>query len=166
MRTLNWIRPVGRGQVAVLPRPQGSVLLRGELGNLRRQGVDVLVSMLTAAEIAEFDLQAEPAQCAEAGIVFRHFPIPDHSVPPHQEPTYQFLRELHAETDAGRGVALHCFAGVGRSVLMAASVMVLAGYPVDRVFPLLSAARGYPVPDTLAQRDWVEQFAALASSGR
>jgi protein-tyrosine phosphatase len=60
---------------------------------------------------------------------------------------------------AGKSIAIHCRAGLGRSSMMAACVMVLAGIDPNSVFDLIGAARGFTVPDTQEQRDLVAKFA-------
>jgi len=50
---------------------------------------------------------------------------------------------------------------------MAACVMTLQGIDPTEAFDRISAARGIDVPDTLAQKLWVDAFAAtFASPGR
>jgi protein-tyrosine phosphatase len=61
----------------------------------------------------------------------------------------------------GKAVAVHCRAGIGRSALIAACVLVRSGYDVDGAFDTIAKARGMAVPDTQAQHDWV---AALPSA--
>lgn len=61
------------------------------------------------------------------------------------------------ETD-GAGVAIHCRAGIGRSSLIAACVLLKLGTREDEIFPLLSRVRGVAVPDTSAQIQWLSKF--------
>lgn len=53
---------------------------------------------------------------------------------------------------------MHCRAGIGRSAIIAASLLALNGTDVDLAFKLVTEARGCPVPDTPEQKKWVEQF--------
>jgi len=55
-------------------------------------------------------------------------------------------------------MAVHCWASVGRSPTLVAATLVFAGVPVAEAWARIQAARGVPVPDTLEQRAWVEQF--------
>ena len=52
-------------------------------------------------------------------------------------------------------MAVHCFAGVGRSAVIAAATLLLAGIGPSEALELISAARGYDVPDTSEQRAWI-----------
>ena len=79
--TVFWVNPGANGRLAIVPRPRGNEWLRDDLTALRRNGIDILVSLLTRAEAAHLGLEFEQAMCEAAGIEFRSFPIPDHSVP-------------------------------------------------------------------------------------
>jgi hypothetical protein len=52
-----------------------------EIQALAKAGVNVLVSLLTADEVAELELQDEERLCGDCGIRFISFPIPDRGVP-------------------------------------------------------------------------------------
>jgi protein-tyrosine phosphatase len=146
------------GQVSIMARPRGGDWLFDEIKALREAGVDILVSLLTSTEVSEFDLAEEAAFCRDQGISYLSFPIPDRSVPPFSASTFAFLERVNVHLSAGKHVALHCRQGLGRAVLMAASLLVLTGFSPDQAFDRLSKARGYPVPETEEQRAWVVAF--------
>ena len=58
---------------------------------------------------------------------------------------------------------IHCRAGIGRSSLIAACVLVRAGHDVNSAFDTIAKARGVEVPDTEAQRAWVSTFLAATA---
>ena len=98
-----------------------------------------------------------PDMCRGKGIVFLSFPIPDRGVPDTREARH--LAEMLAREIAnGRSVAIHCRAGIGRSSLVAASVLVCSGVDACEALQLIKDARGVAVPDTEEQRDWVLAF--------
>jgi protein-tyrosine phosphatase len=154
-----WVTEIDSARLATMPRPRGGDWLEDEAISLRKMGVDVLVSLLTDEEIIELSLADEPLQCANNRIEFLRFPIPDHSVPPLNEKTVAFIRELRKRLAAGKNMAIHCRAGLGRSSMIAACVMVLAGVDSNAVFDMIKAVRGFNVPDTAEQRDLVARFA-------
>ena len=55
----------------------------------------------------------------------------------------------------GKGVAIHCFAGIGRSPTMAASILVLLGLDPADAWERIRAVRQVELPDTKAQYEWV-----------
>lgn len=144
--------PVGR--LAVLPRPRAGDWLADEVASWRRQGLDVVASLLEDDEIAALGLHDEPAACTAAGVRFVRFPVPDRGVPASTAATSTFVAALVAELRAGRGVGAHCRIGVGRSAVVAVCVLAAAGVPVEAAWQTVERARGVSVPDTAEQRAW------------
>jgi protein-tyrosine phosphatase len=121
--------------------------------------VDVVVSLLEAPEVEEFELADEAVACAAAGIEFVAAPVPDRGVPASREAFGEVVARLHEAAGAGRRVGVHCRVGIGRSALLVVSLLVTAGVPSGEAFERVRTARGFPVPDTPEQRAWVERFA-------
>jgi protein-tyrosine phosphatase len=138
-----------------MARPRGNDWLPDEMNGLREAGTNVLVSMLTAGEAKELDLQGEAEAATEAGLVFLTCPTPDRGVPETQK-FRDLLVELQAALDAGQNVVVHCRIGIGRSSLVAAGLLVSEGQTVPEAFEAISTARGMAVPDTDAQRTWLQ----------
>jgi protein-tyrosine phosphatase len=158
-----WVTEIYSARLATMPKPRGGDWLEDEIISLRGMGVDVLVSLLTDEEIIEVSLADEALHCANNRIEFLRFPIPDHSVPPLNKKTAEFIHELAQRLAAGKSIAIHCRAGLGRSSMIAACVMVLAGIDPNSVFDQIGAVRGFTVPDTQEQRDLVAKFAKHSS---
>jgi protein-tyrosine phosphatase len=158
--TLFWIATPVPGRLATMARPRGGDWLAGDLGALRELGVDKLVSLLTVEEQIELELGAEPDLARAAGLGFRSFPIPDYSVPRLDADTVAVIDQLAADVQVGQAIALHCRMGIGRSSLIAASVLTALGLSSSEAFARISTARGRPVPDTNEQRQWVEGLVA------
>jgi protein-tyrosine phosphatase len=152
------IQGLPTGQVSIMARPRGGDWLLDEIKALRSANVDVLVSLLTPDEVMELDLGEEAEYCRRQDVIYLSFPILDRSTPPFSERTFTLLEQLHRQVSAGKHVAVHCRQGLGRAALIAASVLVLAGFSSDQAFELLSSVRGYPVPETEEQRAWVAAF--------
>lgn len=149
----------GSGRLSIMPRPRGGDWLADEMAALGEAGVKVLVSLLTDEEMRELDLGAEAELCEEQGIRSLSFPIQDFSVPASEGAARAFLEGLKKLLLEGKHVAMHCRGGIGRSGLMAGSLLVLFGYTPQQAFKRLSTARGLDVPETDEQRAWVAAFA-------
>ncbi len=159
MRTeLYWIEGPWRGRLAIMPRPRGGDWLEDEIAARRRAGVEVVVSALTKEEIAELDLAEEAQLCSVNGIEYVLFPIADRGTPDAAK-TAELVQRLDQRLASGKGVAIHCRQGVGRSALLAACLLAAAGVEPRLGFDRIRAARGCSVPDTPEQRDWVVRFA-------
>lgn len=142
-----------------MSRPRGGDWLEDEVRSLCAAGVDVVVSLLEREEITELDVVNEQAFCETNGIRFLSFPIKDRGVPPLNRKTVDFIRLLAEILSEGKTVVIHCRQGIGRSALIAASILVVKGVDVNLAFERVATARGCPVPDTQEQREWVDKFA-------
>jgi len=153
--SIYWIPHEEFSRLGIMPRPRGADWLEDEICSLRQQEVDVLVSLLTAEEIAELRLDEEEALCKAAGLQFLSFPIPDRSVPASHEMALQFSTELNRLYREGKKIVIHCRAGIGRASLIAASVLALQGHSIENAFNTIATARGCSVPDTAEQATWL-----------
>ena len=115
---LYWIEGPWPGKLAILPRPRGGDWLEDEVQGWRAAGVDVVVSLLTSDEVADFDLAQESSLCEAHGIDFRPFPIVDRSVPASRKAALNFVEKLAKPLAEGKSVAIHCRQGIGRSALI------------------------------------------------
>jgi protein-tyrosine phosphatase len=158
---LYWIPGPWPGRLAIANRPRGGDWLLDETRGLSNAGVNVLVSLLEPEEEQDLELQQENNAAKAAGIDFISYPIPDRSVPASVHQAAGVLAGLSLALDHGKTVAVHCRQGIGRSAVIAASLLVAAGHDPTRALELVSAARGIRVPETREQQRWVEQVAPL-----
>jgi protein-tyrosine phosphatase len=150
-------------RLAIMPRPRAGDWLDDEIAGWKVEGIDIVVSLPGQQEIEELELHRLPASCRTAGIEFVSFPIEDRGVPASLRETDRLVRRLSEALNAGKAVAVHCRAGIGRSSLIAACVLVRNGCDVSSAFAAIAEARGVEVPDTEAQRAWVSAFLATAA---
>ncbi|HYG75296.1 MAG TPA: dual specificity protein phosphatase family protein [Planctomycetota bacterium] len=155
---LRWINGVKPGRLTIGPRPLGGLYLPDQICRLRQGGVNVIVSLLEADEALRFELQNEAAVCALNQMQFLSFPVRDHAVPESLQKTAEFARKVNALLNAERSVLIHCFAGIGRSALLAACILLLRGMNVVDACEAISEARGLTVPETEEQLQWICKF--------
>jgi protein-tyrosine phosphatase len=146
-------------RMAIVPCPAGGSGLSPTMHSLRAQGIETLVSLLSAEEVSVLRLEAEGAVCRETGIDYRWLPVTDHSIPGSMEEFREVVDQLQRDLHSGKAVGAHCYAGIGRSCLLMACLLCLEGLSAEEAFARLSAARGLPVPDTWLQSQWVRHFA-------
>lgn len=154
------VSSIGAGFLAVMAKPVGE-WLDEEIASLARQGVTTVVSLLTHAEAYELGLVEEAALCSAQGIEFLSFPITDRGVPEQVAMTVTLVAGLHERALAGSGVVVHCRAGIGRSGLIAAAVLLHEGLTPESALATVSRARRVPVPDTEEQVRWLCRHASL-----
>jgi len=157
--SIYWIEGPWKGRLAIVPRPRGGDWLEDEAAAWKQQGVNTVVSTLTDDEIEDFDLHRESAASEQHGVEFLAYPIPDRGVPASMKAASALLGGLEKKLSNGKNIVIHCRQGIGRSAVLAASLLILAGLDVDTAVQRVAAARGCPVPETQEQRDWVRRFA-------
>jgi protein-tyrosine phosphatase len=114
--------------------------------------------MLTPVEEAELNLQAEAQFCADLGIRFHRHPIGDRGIP--SQPGFDdFITSLLPYLMHHGFIAIHCRAGIGRSSVTAAALLCRLGLSAADAIALISSARGFDVPDTEEQIDFIHSLA-------
>jgi protein-tyrosine phosphatase len=154
------------GRLAIMPRPRAGDWLEDEIAFWRRQGLEVVVSLLDDGEVVELGLGDEQRLCEQAGSRFVRFPVSDRGLPDSEAAVSRVVAILAEELKAGRGVGIHCRIGVGRSACLAVCVLAALGVPVELAWAAVERSRGLSVPDTPEQRAWVEHWAAADNSFR
>jgi protein-tyrosine phosphatase len=148
------IIPCPEGRLATMPRPRDGEWLKGEIASLKTAGVTDLVSMLTMSEEVEIGLLFEPELCEEFGICFHRYPLPDRTIP--LQPAFDdFVASLVPVLQQGGFIAIHCRAGIGRSSVLAAGFLCALGLKAQEALAAISHARGFDVPDTEEQLDFI-----------
>jgi len=155
--TIYSIKEAAPNRIAIVARPRGDDWLCDEMSALSREGIDVLVSMLTEEEANDLGLHRESWECEAAAIKFINLPIPDRSVPSDRDVFLCSVEHLAEMVRAGRSLGVHCRASIGRSSVLVVSVLVRLGWDADKAFYAVESARGCPIPDTPEQRQWVIQ---------
>jgi protein-tyrosine phosphatase len=150
------------GRLSTMPRPRGGEWLDDEMASLRREGVDMIVCLLTLDERAELELTGEPDAAQRAGIEFVHFPVVDFGVPDHTE-VRPLLERLNQRLAEGGYVAVHCRGGIGRSSIIAGAILASQGNSAEDAWAMVSQARGIRVPETDEQRQWLADHIRITS---
>lgn len=156
---LFWLDHAWKGRLALAPRPRGGDWLEDEMRAWKQAGVDIVVCLLTPDEIVDLNLVGEAALSKANGMEFISFPIIDRGVPDRNRTVLELLRTLEKSLLNEKAIVVHCRQGLGRSALIAACLLVLAGYQPESAFHQITVARGCPAPETEEQRQWVTAFA-------
>lgn len=150
------------GTLSIVSRPRGGDWLEDEVHKWKSRGLGAIVSLLTSDEEAEFELRPERDISERQELQFFSLPVADLGTPSSREDRKAAIQILHQVENllaTGLNVGIHCRQSIGRSGMMAASLLVLAGSdPLDAIASV-SKARGLPVPETEAQREWIIELA-------
>lgn len=141
-----WIVP---GQLAGMGRPGLVGDFDADLAAIAAAGVTHLITLTEEG-------MPQPRLAAH-GLEGRHFPIPDMGVPA-LAAAARLCRDISRLTRAGAVVAVHCHAGLGRTGLVLAAVLVWEGIAARQAIEMVRAERrGYL--QNRAQELFVERFA-------
>lgn len=158
--TLYTVARPGPGTLSTMAKPRPGDWLPDEMAALADHGVDVLVSALQPSEVVELDLCREGDLAHAVGLRFVRLPIPDRGTPGGTDAVLPTLEGLVQDLGRGAHLVIHCRQGIGRSSMLAAGILALAGDDLDDTWARIETARGTTVPDTPEQRAWVERLVA------
>jgi protein-tyrosine phosphatase len=155
-----WIEGNPPVPLAIVLCPYGGGILKEELREIARSGVQVLVSLLEPEEADWLGLGEEGPLAEQMGMHFLSYPIQDVHVPASMVAFRTFVSGLADWLRAGERVGLHCRGSIGRAPLTAACTLIHLGWKAKDALAAIQAARGYPIPDTKDQLRWVLNYKA------
>jgi protein-tyrosine phosphatase len=142
-------------------RPRGGDWLNDELQLWRQSGIDTIVSLLTPPEEQDLDLVEERRLALANDMGFMSFPSADRQVPNSASELSAILDHIDRDLHAGRNVLLHCRQGIGRTGLVAASLLARHGIDPESAITQLSKSRSLQIPETPTQRHWIRTKSRL-----
>lgn len=149
-----------RGTLFLSSRPRGGDWLEDEVSGWRRYGIDTVVSLLTDDEEQELGLGQEASEARKHHLAFVSYPIPDRGVPADTSTLADLLETIHRDLDHGKNVLVHCRQGIGRTGLVAASLLVREGMEPASAIQKVSKVRGLQIPETPEQQNCIYGVAA------
>jgi protein-tyrosine phosphatase len=158
MNGIFWIKGSPHAPLAIVIRPRGDDLLEDELRRIKNSGIETLVSMMENWEADSLGLADEGQLAKEIGLQFLSFPIPDTRVPIDAAAFRTFAAGLAGRLSAAEHIGVHCRGSIGRSTVAAACALMHLGWRADMALAAIEDARGYPVPDTQEQEDWILNY--------
>jgi protein-tyrosine phosphatase len=117
----------------------------GVVRRLADEGVTLFLDLTRAGELEPYDEHLQPPARQ------LRFPVRDLSVP-EATALELILDTIDAEIDAGGVVYLHCWAGCGRTGVVAGCWLVRHGLDPEEALARIAQARGQGCPQTIEQR--------------
>jgi len=146
---------IGSGFLAVMAKPVAGEWIEDEFSGIANEGINQIVSLLENHEAYEVGLQNEKQLAEKNSMEFLSFPIPDRGLPSSIGEFRDLTKHLYHQIAGGKNTVIHCRAGIGRTGLVAAGVLLQCGFEPDEAFKHVSAKRGVQVPDTEEQCQWL-----------
>jgi len=122
---------------------------------LPNYGINRIVSLLEEPEAYEVGLAQERVLSEKNAMEFIAYPIPDRGLPDSVAQFSSLTKHLYHGIAGGLNTVIHCRAGIGRTGIVAAGVLLHGGFSPSEAFSLISQQRGVSVPDTQEQVNWV-----------
>ena len=146
---------IGKGFFAIMARPSLEQGNPASVVNISRLGINLVVSLLEINEARTLGLEAEREEVRALGMDFVSFPIQDMGLPASVEEFASLSKMLLKQVNTGANVLIHCHAGIGRSGLMAAGMLLHCDLNPKQAFAHVSKMRGVRVPETPEQEHWL-----------
>ena len=150
------VEPIGSGFLAVMAKPLSGEWIEDEFSGIAQTGVLQIISLLESHEEYEVGLKNEKSLTEKFGMHFISYPIKDRGLPESVEKFSVFTKKLYHQIAEGRSTVIHCRAGIGRTGIVAAGVLLHCGFSAKDAFDLISNKRRVQVPDTEEQYNWIE----------
>ncbi len=141
--------------------------LEDDLKRLREEyGVGVLVSLMERDEYSDLQIPELFQKAEQQGMAVLYLPIPDYGVPnASEDDDYRpFIEDIADRIEEGETVIVHCRGGLGRSGMVAASVLVALGHSAEDALGTVRGAREGAV-ETPDQEDRVRWFEMELQAG-
>lgn len=138
-----------------MAKPVSGEWIEDEFRGIANEGIHQIVSLLEPQEAYEVGLHDEKSLTEQNGMEFVSFPVQDRGLPHSVEEFKNLTMHLYQQIAGGKNTLVHCRAGIGRTGILAAGVLIQCGYEPDQALSQISKKRGVQVPDTREQRDWI-----------
>jgi protein-tyrosine phosphatase len=158
MSDIHWIEGDPRPGLAILLCPHGDDWLEDELRRIAQSGIDTVVSLLEPREAGLLGLADERATAERVGLEFLSYPIPDGQVPSDVARFRTFIRGVASRLAEFEHIGVHCRGSIGRATITAACSLIHLGWDARDALEAIAEARGFAVPDTLEQEDWILSY--------
>lgn len=154
------------GAIGLMSAPGRRRALEADLDELANDhGCVLLVSLVSDHELELLHIADLAERCAERGIRVIRFPFGDFSTPGSTDEVVPLTAEIARVAGHGGMVAIHCWAGLGRTGLLAACCLVALGLGSGDAITTVRRCRPRAIENS-DQEEFIARFAAALGRGR
>ena len=155
---------IGSGSLWGMSHPGSFAPLQATVTELYERKISSLVCLQEHHELAELGLRRFPERCLARRVRWIHFPLRDKSTPEDAAEFAALGERIFDDIVRGANIAVHCHAGIGRTGMLISSVLGRAGHTLEEAHYIFSAARGFRVPETSDQYQWMARHWTLLTN--
>ena len=146
------------GQIYAFPGPLTNRVNDFAVKHLNTLGVNIVINLLSETENKVHALKNQRKTYEALNIQLVKFPIQDFNTPVSSYNFKKLIRCLRDEVIAGRSIGIHCMAGIGRTGILAVSLLCALGMGTQEAMQHVSKHRECKIPDTEEQMQWLQEF--------
>ncbi|MBL6875765.1 MAG: dual specificity protein phosphatase family protein [Chitinophagales bacterium] len=146
------------GQIYAFAGPLNNRVKDFAVKYLNTLGVKIVVNLLSESENNVHALKNQRKTYEALNIKLEEFPIQDFNTPASPDNFKKLIRFLSDEVIAGKSIGIHCMAGVGRTGILAVSLLCALGMGTQEAMEHVSQHRECKIPDTEEQMQWLQEF--------
>ena len=155
-----WVIP-GRFAAGGYPGAGMPISTTIRLKALAEAGIDCYINLTQVGELPSY-VEAAEKECHAQGLTpeFHHFPIYDRNIPDDCRQMLKILNVIDTALEEGKGIYLHCLAGIGRTGTVVGCWLVRHGRTGTQALEQiaiwrLNAYLHHSSPETPWQREYV-----------
>jgi protein-tyrosine phosphatase len=147
------LNPVG--EIALSRMPGSVTSINDDIAEIIALDCACVLTLTPDQELSQHGAEQLPIMLKRLGLPWHHFPIEDYGIPAasQTERWSDLSLRLHQFLDDDRKVLIHCYAGIGRSGMIALRLMVERGAdPIEALAQIRHIRPG--AVERPAQYDW------------
>lgn len=127
------------------------------IATFKDDNISLVVTLLDTIEVTRLDISTLGKFLKENNIYWEHFPIQDLRIPTDQNLLIKLLVHMKKLLDDDKSVLIHCYAGLGRTGLLATTLLVSLGLEAKVSIEHIRKIRPGSI-ETIEQENFVKQW--------
>ena len=127
------------------------------IATFKDDNISLVVTLLDTIEVTRLDISTLGKFLKENNIYWKHFPIQDLSIPTDRDLLIKLLVHMKKLLDDDKSVLIHCYAGLGRTGLLATTLLVSLGLEAKISIEYIRKIRPGSI-ETIEQENFVKQW--------